>query len=81
VKSPHDQISGLPDKRAFDLNLAAMLALGRRNAVGIGVLLLIRMDKADAVGPAGGSANVEKLLGRLISVICGRLAIKTSSAA
>jgi diguanylate cyclase (GGDEF)-like protein len=68
VKSPQDQVSGLPDKRAFDANLAAMLARGTETQIDSG-LLLIRMDKAETLARRVGAAGLERLLSRLVSVI------------
>lgn len=68
TKSPLDTATGLPAHQAFDQNLAAMLALGTETELESG-LLLIRMDKADSLRRRLGNDAVEKLLGRLVSIV------------
>jgi diguanylate cyclase (GGDEF)-like protein len=68
IKTPVDSASGLPDKRAFDQNLAAMLGQGAQTRLESG-LLLIRMDKAEGLRRRLGNGAVEKLLSRLISLV------------
>jgi diguanylate cyclase (GGDEF)-like protein len=67
-RTPADPVSQLPDKRAFDVNLAAMLSAGSQAQLESG-LLLVRMDKCDALRRRLGSDAVEKLLGRLVSLV------------
>jgi diguanylate cyclase (GGDEF)-like protein len=68
VKTPVEAASGLPDKRAFEVNLALMLSAGAEARRESG-LLLLRMDKADALQRRLGSHAVEKLLARLASLV------------
>lgn len=68
TKTPLDSHSGLPDKRAFEQNLNAMLAQGAEAALNSG-LLLIRMDNAEGLRRRLGSEAVEKLLSRLASLV------------
>lgn len=68
VKSPADPVSGLPDKRAFEQNLTAMLSRGAESSLESG-LLFIRMDKADGLRRRLGNDAVEKLLARMTSLV------------
>lgn len=68
VKLPVDPASGLPDKQAFELNLANLVSRGAEANLESG-LLMIRMDKADGLRRRLGNEAVEKLLGRLASLV------------
>lgn len=68
AKTPVEPVSNLPDKRAFEVNLALMLSAGAQAQMESG-LLLIRMDKADALKRRLGGDAVEKLLARLTSLV------------
>ncbi len=68
AKTPVEAVSNLPDKRAFDVNLALMLSAGAQAQMESG-LLLIRMDKAEALKRRLGGDAVEKLLVRLTSLV------------
>lgn len=67
-KGSLDPQSSLPDLKSFEQNLAAMLAQGVESHLDSG-LLLVRMDNADGLRRRLGASAVEKLLGRLVSVI------------
>jgi diguanylate cyclase (GGDEF)-like protein len=68
IKEPVDGLTGLPNHAAYDQNLAAMLAQVSETKLASG-LLLVRMDKADSLRRRLGQSGVEKLLGRLASVV------------
>lgn len=68
VKSPADSTTGLPNQQALEQNLAAMLARGAETQLESG-LLLVRMDRADSLRHRLGAVAVEKLLGRLVTVV------------
>ncbi|MFO0919924.1 MAG: GGDEF domain-containing protein [Planctomycetaceae bacterium] len=67
-KETADALTSLPDLKSFEQNLANMLFQGKECDQESG-LLLVKMDKADALRRRLGAPSVEKLLGRLISVV------------
>lgn len=68
IKEPADGATSLPNQAAYDQNLAAMLSQVAETKLVSG-LLLVRMDKADSLRRRIGHDAVEKLLGRLASVV------------
>lgn len=68
VRLPADE-AGFPTQEAFDQNLAAMLAAGRR-AECSSALLLVKVDRVDALQSRFGAAGAERLTQKLGSVLC-----------
>ena len=66
---PVDPATDLPDRAAFESNLAALLAAGR-SAGRESSLLLIRVDKLAGLVARFGQANTETLIKRLAGVVC-----------
>jgi diguanylate cyclase (GGDEF)-like protein len=66
---PVDPATELPDRAAFESNLASLLAAGR--AAGCeSSLLLIRVDKLPGLVARFGQSNTGKLIKRLAGVVC-----------
>ncbi len=68
VKTPIEIHSGLPNHLAYEANLSTMLEQGKTADLESG-LLLVRMDKADGLRRRLGAEGVEKLIGRMSSMI------------
>jgi diguanylate cyclase (GGDEF)-like protein len=66
---PVDPATDLPDRAAFESNLAALLAAGRLAGTESS-LLLIRVDKLAGLVARIGHSNTEKLIKRLAGVVC-----------
>ena len=67
--NPADPSTGLPDKQAFESNLASLLELGRTSRKSHS-LLLVRIDKLSGLTARLGSADVAKLVKKMSGVIC-----------
>lgn len=67
--NPLDPVTGLPDKTAFDSNLASLLELGR-NIRQISSLLLVRIDKLSVLSARLGSPDTARLVKKMAGVIC-----------
>src|SRR5207253_3138225 len=69
IMNPVDPSTDLPDRAAFDANLAALLESCR--AAGCqSSLLLVRVDKIPGLVARFGQARAEKLIKRLAGLIC-----------
>jgi diguanylate cyclase (GGDEF)-like protein len=66
---PVDPATDLPDRAAFEANLAALLA-ATRNANCESSLLLVRVDKLPGLVSRFGRPSTEKLIRRLAGVVC-----------
>lgn len=71
VLNPTDPVTGLPDKAAFESNLAALIELGRKCHQSSS-LLLVRIDKLDALRQRFGT-GADKLVKKLTGVACRAL--------
>ena len=69
LKSPIDPSTDLPDRVAFESNLALLLQLGSA-ADRESTLLLLRVDKMAGLVARIGRANAEKLMKRLGGIVC-----------
>lgn len=68
IRLPADE-HGFPTREAFDQNLAAMLAAGRR-AERTSALVLVKVDRIDTLQSRFGAAAAERLTQKLGSVLC-----------
>lgn len=68
-RGEQDEDSGLPDRSAFDANLALLLAAGETAGVDSG-LLLVRMDKFDSFVERYRRRGAEQFLRSLSAVVC-----------
>lgn len=68
IRSPVDPATGLPDSTAFEANLQNVLAVGSRSRSPAG-LLLVQIDKADALRSRIGSERYERLRSRLTAMV------------
>jgi diguanylate cyclase (GGDEF)-like protein len=66
---PVDRATDLPDRAAFEANLAALLAASGK-ARCESSLLLVRVDKMAGLVSRFGQSNAEKLVKRLAGVVC-----------
>jgi diguanylate cyclase (GGDEF)-like protein len=66
---PVDRATELPDRAAFEANLGALLAAGRK-ADCESSLLLVRVDKMGGLVSRFGQSTAENLLRRLAAVVC-----------
>jgi two-component system, cell cycle response regulator len=69
LRHPIDPQTELPDRGAFDANLAELVETCRANGGG-GSLLLVRVDKLPGLTARFGQSGGEKLLKRLAAVVC-----------
>lgn len=67
--NPTDAATGLPDKQAFESNLASLLEFGRK-ARQPSSLLLVRVDKLGGLAARLGQAETGTLVKKLAGVIC-----------
>jgi len=69
LKSTVDAVTELPDRAAFESNLALLLEVGK-DANRESAVLLVRVDKMAALVARVGKPNAEKLMKRLGGVLC-----------
>jgi diguanylate cyclase (GGDEF)-like protein len=69
LRHPVDPATDLPDRAAFEANLAALLA-ACQNANCESSLLMIRVDKLPGLVARFGRSTTEKLIRRLAGVVC-----------
>jgi len=68
VVTPEDRVTGLPDRTAFDANLASILESGNLSGVESG-LLLIKVDKFSQLSTRLGAEGAKTLLRKLTRVV------------
>ena len=66
---PVDGITGMPNHKAFHLNMESLLSAGR-NAERTSGVLLVRVDKMDSLRSRIGNDGVDKLIKKLTGVVC-----------
>lgn len=69
LKEPVHPVTGLPDRSAFESNLASLLELGRNVDVS-SMLLLIRVDKLAGMRSRLGPSAADTLYKKLSGVVC-----------
>ena len=69
ARTPEDLTTKLPDRAAFDANLAAMIAAGTESAIDCG-LLLVKIDKFDHLRTRFGKTGAEPFLQKMAGVLC-----------
>ena len=68
-RTPEDLTTKLPDRTAFETNLAAMLTAGNQSGQGSG-LLLVKIDKYDHLKTRFGWSGAEVFLQKMAGLLC-----------
>lgn len=71
-RSPEDELTGLPDRDAFRVNLESLLEIGQKHRVESG-LLLIKIDKTEHLRSRFGEKVVQEFICRVGSLVCRSL--------
>lgn len=69
IRAPEDAVLGIPDRAAFDANLAALLVKGAEAQAESG-LLLAKIDRFDQLCARFGADGAQQLLRKATVVIC-----------
>ena len=69
LRSPEDTTTCVPDRSAFDSNLAMLLELGSQTQLKSG-LLLIKIDKLDQLEARFGAGSSGRFLQKMAKVVC-----------
>ena len=69
VREPEDSLTGLPDRTAFESNLASLLEGGNQSQIESG-LLLIKVDRFDHLQKRYGTTAAKRLFKKLATVVC-----------